>query len=146
MFVSHLEILKRKWLQIWKILFYFTYGLKLQVELWLHLCCKSLVWDSWSTSEAQSCVTAQWCCPWGPHPEWCCDEVSVLLWTTITEPLRLENTSKIKSSCQPILTMPTNHVFCATSPCFLNASRDGDSTTPWAACASTWSLFLRNFS
>ena len=49
---------------------------------------------------------------------------------TITESLRLEKTSKIMS-------------VRVTSTLCLNTSRDGDSTTPWAACANAQPLFMR---
>jgi len=62
----------------------------------------------------------------------------------ITESLRLEKTSRItKSNSRPSSPCPLPTSLNATTPWFLNTSRDSDSTTPWAACESAWPLFRR---
>lgn len=55
----------------------------------------------------------------------------------ITEPLRLEKSSKITwSNHQPIPTMPTDHVLSATSTQLWNTSSDGDDGDPSTSLSS----------
>ena len=84
----------------------------------------------------------------------------------ILESLWLENTSKIiQFNCQPITPCPLTSSLRATSPCFLNTSRDSDFTIPlgslchclttsseknffltsWTSPGITWGHFLSSY-